>query len=253
MTACKPHHAVPILITSLVVTVATNASAQDDEPAAPPPVVAVQSIESTTPVASTKPKPRGPFAPPTGFAMDARLVHGIGQGGGLAGDGLPPIAVGYRGERLALTVGPFYSSASAPMGVSSVGALGGAGGSGGSGGGQLGPSVVGQAELSRYGGTLLAEVVLFHSDDRHTAAHALVGATLAESKGTLSYPGYAEDVSMPATYGLSVGAGLRHWLTPNFGVSVEGGESYVNSPSGIFTLRTKQLSTFGSLGVSLVL
>jgi hypothetical protein len=249
MTACKFHHAIPILITPLVVSVAANARAQDEEPDARAPVVAVQSTESTTPVASTKPKPRTGFTTPTGFAMDARLVHGIGQGG-LAGDGLPPIAVGYRGERLALTVGPFYSSASAPMGMSSVGALGGIGSNGV---GQLGPTAVGQAELSRYGGTLLAELVLFRTDDKRTAAHALVGATLAETKGTLSYPGYSADTSMPATYGLSVGGGLRHWLTPNFGVSVEGGESYVNSPSGIFTLRTRQLTTFGALGVSLVL
>jgi hypothetical protein len=245
MTACKLHHAVSILITSFVVSVAASASAQDEEPAALPPVVAVQS---TTPIASTKPKPP-PAIAPTGFAMDARLVRAFGVGGW--GDGLPPVALGYRGERFALTVGPFYSSSRGPMGLGVVGGLGGVGGQGGQ--GALGPLVVGESELSRYGGTLLTELVLFRTEDKRTAAHGLVGATLAETKGSFSYSGLTQETSMPATYGLSVGAGLRHWLTPNFGVSVEGGESYVNSPSGLLNMRTKQLSTFGALGVSLVL
>jgi hypothetical protein len=248
MTACKLQHAVPILITSLVVSVAANAHAQDEEPAAAPPVV----VQSTTPIASSKPKPLPPLVP-TGFAMDARLVRAVSGGLGWAGDGLPPVALGYRGERFALTLGPFYSRSSAPVGISGLGGVGSFGGVGGIGQGQPVGFVTGESELSHYGGTLLTELVLFRTDDKRTAAHGLVGATLAETKGSVSYGGFSQEASMPATYGLSVGAGLRHWLTPNFGVSVEGGESYVNSPSGIASMRTKQMSTFGALGVSLVL
>lgn len=241
MTACKLHHALPILIASFVVSVTADASAQDEEPAAPNPVVAVQS---TAPIAPSKPKPLTVVAP-TGFAMDARLVRAFGVSYGFAGDGLPPVALGYRGERFALTVGPYFCSTSAPMG--SLGGLSGAGQ------GQLGLVVVGESTRSNYGGTLLTELVLFRTDDKRTAAHALVGVTLAETKGDFSSSGVSQEVSLPATYGLSVGAGLRHWLTPNFGVSVEGGESYVSSPSGFPGMRTRQLSTFGALGVSLVL
>jgi hypothetical protein len=136
------------------------------------------------------------------------------------------------------------------MTVGSVGALGGPGGSGE---GQPSQVVVGESVLSHYGGTLLTELVLFRTDDKRTAAHALVGATIAETKWSISSPGVSQELAIPASYGLSVGAGLRHWLTPNFGVSIEGGESFVSSPTGMSGARAHDLSTFGALGVSLVL
>jgi hypothetical protein len=240
MTACKLHHPVSILVASLVVTVAVtvaaNASAQDEPPAA---VV----VQSTSAAATPKPRPRATTEPVpepvTGLAMDARLVRKFGGTFSLGDtEGLPPVVLGYRGERIALLVGPFYRRIVSPVAMgedlSNVPQR----------------AVFGEGVQTEYGGTLLAEVVIARTDDKRTAAHALVGATLAETRLRASYPGLRTmQAALPPTYGLSVGVGLRHWLSPHFGVSAEIGEAYLST--GTADVRT--ITTFGALGVSLVL
>lgn len=226
-----------------VLAVASSAQAQDE----PLPTAVVVQSTAAVPIATPKVTVGAP--PVSGLAMDARLVHAFGENNGVLGgaDGLPPIALGFRGERFAVLVGPYYRSLSTPYHYTTGATSDGSGNLGG-----LGTTVTGRSELRSYGATLLLELVLARTDDKRTAAHAIVGGTIAENKWSASVSGHDyPEVGEPSSYGLSVGVGLRHWLTPNLGLSAEIGEAYTTTPIG--DERARQLTTFGALGLSLVL
>jgi hypothetical protein len=191
------------------------------------------------PAAPDAPTQRAPASGPgRGLVLEARfsqtlvpIVLAGGQAPTAALSGAPPfVAIGYRGDRYAILFGP---------------AIGHYGASGQT------------AGVTVAGVSWHTELVATQSDDRTNELYALLGGSVAIA----DFDGNDHGVGGQPAYGLLVGMGARHWVSPHLGVHVELGESVTSTPfprtvtassSRADPIYITALATFGTMGISVL-
>jgi hypothetical protein len=220
-------------------------------PAAP------EASEETPKPIDPAPAPKEPTTgPTTGFMIEARLAQTFAPidtsnvATPISAFTLtpPPVALGYRGESFAIVGGLMWNRFEQDTGKS-------------------GNSVT----VSFFGVTALGEFTVAHSDDRRAEGYLVTGLSLSSPSVSRTGQSSSPDdgFSGELAWGMLAGGGARYWVSPHLGIGAELGLGYVNYPAGksASTVSTgggtpttdsenqrgNALSTFGSIGVTLVL
>jgi hypothetical protein len=208
--------------------------AQQEETSTPP---AKRPDDDRSEGLATKAPPT--FEHETGFAIDARLplAFDFGSTLGTARQGAP-VAVGYRGQRFALLLGPLF-------GRQTTTDL------------DCGPGC--QTTQTRYGAQLRADVTAFRAASARLDAYVPFSVAVAgnTSSSQAPQPTFWTAQSGEASWSAATGVGARYWLTPHLAVFSELTLAYVDVPTVISsvnleTTRYRDISFGGAVGAAFV-